>query len=72
MGQVNVNPSTTTGPSDRGFGTGMLVGIAILILIVVVLIFLAGPRIFNPNTGQVTGESAILQQAFTATAGQLP
>ena len=50
MGQVNVNPSTPTGPSDRGFGTGMLVGIAILILIVVVLIFLAGPRIFNPST----------------------
>ena len=31
-----------------------------------------GERIFNPKTGQVTGESAILQQAFTAKAGQLP
>ena len=29
-----------------------------------------GERIFNPKTGQVTGESAILQQAFTAKAGQ--
>jgi hypothetical protein len=31
-----------------------------------------GERIFDPKTGQVTGESAILQQAFTARAGQLP
>ena len=31
-----------------------------------------GERIFNPKTGQVTGESAILQQAFTAKAGQRP
>ena len=31
-----------------------------------------GERIFNPKTGQVSGESAILQQAFTAKAGQLP
>jgi hypothetical protein len=31
-----------------------------------------GERIFNPKTGQVTGESAILQQAFTAKAGQHP
>jgi len=31
-----------------------------------------GERIFNPKTGQVTGESAILQQAFTAKAGQQP
>ena len=31
-----------------------------------------GERIFNPKTGQVTGESAILQQAFTAKAGQFP
>ena len=31
-----------------------------------------GERIFNPTTGQVTGESAILQQAFTAKAGQRP
>ena len=31
-----------------------------------------GERIFDPKTGQVTGESAILQQAFTAKAGQLP
>ena len=31
-----------------------------------------GERIFNPETGQVTGESAILQQAFTAKAGQRP
>jgi len=50
MGQVNINPSTPSGPSESGFGTGMLVGIAIVILIVVVLIFLAGPRLFNTNT----------------------
>ena len=50
MGQVNINPSTPSGPSESGFATGMLVGIAILILIVVVLVFLAGPRIFNTNT----------------------
>jgi len=31
-----------------------------------------GERIFDPKTGQVTGESAILQQAFTAKAGQHP
>jgi hypothetical protein len=31
-----------------------------------------GERIFDPKTGHVTGESAILQQAFTAQAGQLP
>jgi hypothetical protein len=31
-----------------------------------------GERIFDPKTGQVTGESAILQQAFTAKAGQQP
>jgi hypothetical protein len=31
-----------------------------------------GERIFDPKTGQVTGESAILQQAFTAKAGQRP
>jgi len=31
-----------------------------------------GERIFNPKTGQVSGESAILKQAFTAQAGQLP
>jgi hypothetical protein len=31
-----------------------------------------GERIFNPKTGQVTGGSAILQQAFTAKAGQQP
>ena len=31
-----------------------------------------GERIFDPKTGQVTGESAILRQAFTAKAGQLP
>ena len=31
-----------------------------------------GERIFNPKTGQVTGESAILQQAFTVKAGQRP
>ena len=50
MGQVNINPSNPSGPSESGFGTGMLVGIAILILVVVVLIFFAGPRIFNPST----------------------
>ena len=31
-----------------------------------------GERVFNPRTGRVTGESAILQQAFTAKAGQRP
>jgi hypothetical protein len=31
-----------------------------------------GERIFDPKTGQVTGESAILRQAFTAKAGQIP
>ena len=31
-----------------------------------------GERIFDPKTGQVTGESAILRQAFTAKAGQHP
>jgi hypothetical protein len=31
-----------------------------------------GERIFDPKTGQVTGESAILRQAFTAKAGQRP
>ena len=31
-----------------------------------------GERIVSPKTGQVTGGSAILQQAFTAKAGQLP
>jgi len=52
MSQVNINPSTPSGPSESGFGTGILVGIAVLILVVVVLIFLAGPRIFNTNTNQ--------------------
>jgi hypothetical protein len=50
VGQVNINPSTPGGSTERGVATGMLVGIAILILIVVVLIFLVGPRIFNGNT----------------------
>ena len=31
-----------------------------------------GERIFDPKTGRVSGESAILQQAFTAQAGQFP
>jgi len=31
-----------------------------------------GERIYDPKTGQVTGESAILRQAFTAKPGQLP
>ena len=31
-----------------------------------------GERTYDPKTGQVTGESAITQQAFTAKAGQLP
>jgi hypothetical protein len=31
-----------------------------------------GERIYDPVTGKLTGESAILQQAFTAKAGQLP
>ena len=31
-----------------------------------------GERTYDPATGKLTGESAILQQAFTATAGQLP
>jgi hypothetical protein len=31
-----------------------------------------GEKTFDPKTGKPTGESAILQQAFTATAGQLP
>ena len=31
-----------------------------------------GERDYEPATGQLTGESAILQQAFTAKAGQLP
>jgi hypothetical protein len=31
-----------------------------------------GEKTFDPKTGKLTGESAILQQAFTATAGQLP
>jgi hypothetical protein len=52
MGQINVNPSTPSGPSESGIGMGMLVGIAVVILVVVVLIFLAGPRIFSPNTNQ--------------------
>jgi hypothetical protein len=47
MGQVNVNPS---GPSDSGFGAGMIIGIILLILIVLVLIFYAGPQIFNSGT----------------------
>lgn len=47
MGQVNVNPG---GPSDSGFGAGMIVGIILLILIVLVLIFYAGPQIFSPGT----------------------
>lgn len=50
MGQVNVNPNTPGGPTERGIATGILVGVALLLLIVVVLIFLAGPRIFNGNT----------------------
>lgn len=52
MGQINVNPSTPTGPTESGFGMGLLVGIAILLLVVVLLVFLAGPRIFNSNTQQ--------------------
>jgi len=47
MGQVNVNPG---GPSDSGFGAGMIIGIILLILIVLVLIFYAGPQIFSPGT----------------------
>jgi hypothetical protein len=31
-----------------------------------------GEKTFDPATGKLTGESAILQQAFTAKAGQLP
>jgi hypothetical protein len=31
-----------------------------------------GERTYDPATGKLTGESAILQQAFTAKAGQLP
>jgi hypothetical protein len=31
-----------------------------------------GEKTFDPKTGKLTGESAILRQAFTATAGQLP
>jgi hypothetical protein len=31
-----------------------------------------GEKAFDPETGHVTGESAIIQQAFTAKAGQLP
>ena len=31
-----------------------------------------GERDYDPTTGQLTGESAILQRAFTAKAGQLP
>jgi len=31
-----------------------------------------GEKTFDPKTGKLTGESAILQQAFTAKAGQLP
>jgi hypothetical protein len=31
-----------------------------------------GERDYDPTTGQLSGESAILQQAFTAKAGQLP
>ena len=47
MGQVNVNPG---GPTDSGFGAGMIIGIILLILIVLVLIFYAGPQIFSPGT----------------------
>ena len=31
-----------------------------------------GEKTYDPGTGRLTGESAILQQAFTATAGQRP
>jgi hypothetical protein len=31
-----------------------------------------GERIYDPQTGKVSGESAVIQQAFTAKAGQLP
>ena len=31
-----------------------------------------GERIYDPETGKVSGESAVIQQAFTAKAGQLP
>jgi hypothetical protein len=31
-----------------------------------------GEKTYDPGTGRLTGESAIVQQAFTATAGQLP
>ena len=31
-----------------------------------------GEKTFDPKTGKLTGESAILRQAFTAEAGQLP
>jgi hypothetical protein len=31
-----------------------------------------GEKTYDPGTGRLTGESAIIQQAFTAKAGQLP
>jgi hypothetical protein len=31
-----------------------------------------GERTYDPATGKLTGESAVIQQAFTAKAGQLP
>ena len=31
-----------------------------------------GEKTYDPGTGRLTGESAIIQQAFTAQAGQVP
>ncbi len=31
-----------------------------------------GEKTYDPGTGRLTGESAIIRQAFTAKAGQLP
>ena len=31
-----------------------------------------GEKTYDPGTGRLTGESAIIQQAFTAKAGQVP
>ena len=31
-----------------------------------------GEKTYDPGTGRLTGESAIIQQAFTARAGQRP